>query len=640
MQPLVEPNPERNVPHLSKPSVGAPIAVFLLLAGGAALLAACGLGAASLTDMAWLRDAAGAIVPDGRAERLHWIGDVQIAAILRESAATALALGAVLLAFRRPLARVLAAEPRIEDAGSLGWAEAATAVCVFAASLALAARNLNVPVRSDEAYTMTQASTETIWAILSDYEPPIHILHTLMSWTAHQCLGASLAALRTPAFLAACLTLPALWWFARREFGWLAAAFAVALVGTSPFFIEYATNARGYSLSGLLFMALLLCGQGLARRPNSHLLWGLFAAVTALGLFNHPIMAFSAAVATAWMLLVRWREQGPAGIWPFVAKGAGYCAAAAALALLLYAPALSVSGVDAVFFNVVVAPQEEGRTGFWAALTNAPRSYVWWHMATPIWAQAALLLALLLGAAAPRRPSGQRGVLALATLLGTAVLLAMKPVALRERDTIFLLLAAMMITGAGAALLIKAAWAQLCSQAGLAGRWIDPAGFGAAAVLLVASGFAYWATRPGVTERFAWETGYAPNASKLAAIIHEELRPGDRVFGNFPSIRPVVFHLQRMGRELNEIPPSRHLGGLSYQVGGPRFGHPARFFLVVDGAGDRSAGPLHGRPFDELRPHPHLQFSDHMHEVAAELPGARIYRCLLQPGGNPVSLGH
>lgn len=618
--------------------------MLLLLAGGAAILAAGGLGAASLADADWLRSAADAVVPEGRAERLHWLSDVQLAAILRESAVAALALGAVLLAFRRPLVRVLAAEPGVEDAGGVSRAEAATAFCVFTASGALAARNLNVPVRSDEAYDMTQASTGAIWTILSDHEPPLHILHTLLSWTAHQLLGANPAALRTPAFLAACLTLPALWWFVRREFGWLAAAFAAALVGTSPFFIEYATNARGYSLLALLFMALLLCGQQLARRPNSHLLWGLFAVVVALGLFNHLVMAFPAAVTTVWMLLVRWREQGPAGIWPFVAKGAGYGAAAAALALILYAPALKVSGVDAVFFNAIVQPQAAGRTGLLAVLANAPRSYLWWHMATPIWAQGALLLALLLGVAAPRRPSGQRGVLALATLLGTAALLAMKPVALRERDTIFLLLAAMMVTGAGAALLVKAALAQLCSWVSMAtencalleggrGRWAGPTGLGAAAVLLVLSGFAYWATRPGVTERFAWETGYAPNTSALAAAINAELRPGDHVFGNFPSIRPVVFHLQRMGRTLNEEPLPPMGGGLSYQVGGPISGDPARFFLVVDGAGDRSAGPLHERPFDELRPHRHLQFSDHAHEMAAEVlahpPGARAYRCLL-----------
>ena len=604
--------------------------MLLLLAGGAAILAAGGLGAASLADADWLRSAAGEIVLDGRAERLHWMGDVQLAATLRESAVAALALGAVLLAFRRPLARVLAAEPKVDAAGGVSRAEAATACCVFAIGGALAARNLNAPVRSDEAYTMTQASTETIWTILSDYEPPIHTLHFVLSWTAHQFLGASPAALRTPAFLAACLTLPALWWFVRREFGWLAAAFAAALVGTSPFFIEYATNSRGYSLLALLFVALLLCGQGLVRRPNSHLLWGLFAAVTALGLFNHPIMAFPAAVTTAWMLLVRWREQDPAGIWPFVAKGAGCCAAAAALTLLLYAPALSVSGVDAVFFNSLVQPQGAGRTGFLAALANAPRSWVWWHMATPIWVQAALLLALLLGVAAPRRPSGQRGVLALATLLGTAALLAIKPVALHERYTIFLLLAAMMVTGAGAALLVKAAVERLL-HGDLARRFELLQGLGAAAVLLVLSGFTYWATRPGVAERFAWETGYAPNAAALAAAINQELRPGDFVFGCFPSTRPVVFHLQRMGHVLNEAPPPA-FACLSYQVGGPASGDPARFFLVVDGAGDHSAGPIHGRPFDELRPHLHLQFSDHAHKLAAEVlahpPGARAWRCL------------
>ena len=594
-------------------------------------MAACGLGAASVADVDWLRDAVDSIAPGGRAEKLHWTADVQIAAVLRESALSALALGAALLALRRPIVRVLAAQPEVEDAGRISRVEVATACCVFVVAGALAVRNLNVPVRSDEAYDMLQASTATIWTILSDYDPPLHILHTLLSWTAHQLLGVSPAALRTPAFLAACLTLPALWWFVRREFGWLAAAFATALVGTSPFFIEYATNARGYSLLALLFMALLLCGQELVRRPNSHFLWGLFAVVTALGLFNHPVMAFAASVATAWMLLVRWRETGAAGLLSFVVKGMGYCIAAAALTLVLYAPVLTVSGVDAVFFNNYIPDEwRGGRGALFAVLVNAARGYVWWHMATPIWAQAVLFLTLLVGAAAPRLPTGQRGVLAIAAFFGGAALLAVKPVALRERDMIFLLLMVMVVVGAGAALLIKAALTWLRSRVDVAGCWIRPQGIGAASVLLVLSSFAYWATRPGVTERFAWETGYSPNASVLAAAINQDLRPGDHVFGSFPSIRPVVFHLQRMGRDLNES--STAPWGLGYEVDGKRTGAPARFFLVVDGAADRSAGPLHGRSFDELWPHSHLRRSGHDHIVVADPPGARAYRCILQPG--------
>ena len=64
-------------------------------------------------------------------------------------------------------------------------------------------------------------------------------------------------------------------------------------------FIEYATNGRGYTLTCLAFMVLLLCGQGIVRRPEDPVRWGLFAAVAALGLFTHPIMVFPAAVATA-----------------------------------------------------------------------------------------------------------------------------------------------------------------------------------------------------------------------------------------------------------------------------------------------------------------------------------------------------
>ena len=95
--------------------------------------------------------------------------------------------------------------------------------------------------------------------------------------------------------------LPAVWWFMRREYGWLAAAFAAALAGTSPLFIEYATNARGYTLLTLLFMVTLLCGQGLVRRPDDHVRWGLFAAAAVLGFFTTPIMAFPVAIAAVWM---------------------------------------------------------------------------------------------------------------------------------------------------------------------------------------------------------------------------------------------------------------------------------------------------------------------------------------------------
>ena len=416
------------------------IASTLSFAGWAAVVAACGLAAASLADADAIRNVVDGFAPDGKAQILHWIGvgDARIIAVLREGAGTALVLGAVLLAFRRPFTRLLAAEPDVGNARTarIGWLEAAVAACVFAVCVALAARNLDLPIRSDEAYTVTQFATWSLWTILSDYhQPNNHILHTLLVRAAFELLGDSPAALRTPAFLAACLTLPAVWWFVRREFGWLAAAFATALLSTSPFFIEYATNARGYTLTGLAFMVLLLCGQGLVRHPEDHVRWGLFAVVTALGVFTHPLMAFPAAIATAWVVLVRWRETRVAGMRPLAVNGAVWGAVAATLTGLLYAPVLMVSGIDALFFNKATGLDAEGTTGFPAVLANVPRSWLGWHAATPIWAQGALLLALLVGAMAPRLPSGHRGVLALAVALGAGAVFVLYPVALQQRGT-------------------------------------------------------------------------------------------------------------------------------------------------------------------------------------------------------------
>ena len=633
-----------------------PIVATLSFAGCVAIVAACAL-AALLADVEAVRNVADVLTLDGRIPALLGLGrgDARVAAALPEAAGSALAVGLVLLAFRRPIARSLTAEPGPGDAdgarpAGIGRIEAATAVCVLTVFAALAARNLDLPVRWDEAHTFLRFAAGSIWTTLSDYSRPgNHVLHSLAVQAARQFLGDDPAALRLPAFLAACLTLPAVWWFVRREFGWLAAAFATTLVGTSPLFIEYAANARGYTLTCLAFMVLLLCGQGIVRRPEDHVRWGLFAAVTALGVFTNPTMVFPAAIATAWVALARWRETGVAGMRPLVVNGVVWGAAAVALTTLLYAPALMVSGADALFFNEVVQP---GGASFPVVLANAPRIWIAWHAATPVWAQAALLLALLVGAMAPRRPSGHRGVLALAVVLGTGAVFLVKPVFLYPRYTTFLLLATMIVAGAGAACLVDAASARLRSKAhlrsrpGMAGRQARREGLGALAVVLVLGCFSWWATRPEVAEHFAWETGWSPNAPALAVAVHVDLRSGDYLLGGFPTLRPVVFHLRRLGRDVSKVRSAsadelglsglRHTGrrlGM-YRVGGPGSGAPARFHLVVDEAGNRSMGPpLRRRPDEHRRPQYSFRDGSPGHEPIVSLPGAKLYR--LRPPPDP-----
>ena len=628
-------------------SVNEPaIASTLAFAGWTAVAVACGLAAASL-------GAADALAPGGWIRELSGAdpGHPRIAGILAalpEAAGAALVFGAVSIAFRRPIARSLASGPALGSGppSGVGRVEAALAVCVVAACAVLAARNLDLPIRSDEARNFVRFASRPFGTILGDYgDPNNHILHTLLVRSSHLLLGTSPPALRLPAFLAACLTLPAVWWFVRREFGWLAAAFATAFVGASPLFTEYAANARGYTLLGLLFMVLLLCGQRLVRHPDDHVRWGLYAGATALGFFTTPVMAFPAAIAAVWMLLARWREQGAAGLPSFAVRGAWWCAAAAALTLLLYAPALMVSGADAVLFNEAV--QSDG-TGVAAVLANVPRAWFAWHAATPVWAQAALLLALLVGAMAPRLRSGGglRGLLAFAVALGTGAVFLVKPVVLSHRHTIFLLLATMIIAGAGAAHLADAAFARLRSSPGLAGRWVRGGGFGALAVLVVLGCLSWWATRPGAAEHFAWETGASPNASALATAVDGRLRSGDYVLGSPVTMHPFAFHLRRLGREVGwagkagadelEAVGLRHAGPWrflhAYRVGGSGPGAPARFHLVVDEAGNRSVGPPLRRRMDRYRPQYFFREGAPGRDAIVRLPGAKVYRLQPPPG--------
>lgn len=313
------------------------------------------------------------------------------------------------------------------------------------------------------------------------------------------------------------------------------------------------------------------------------------------------------------MLLVRWREQGIAGIRPFAVNGALWCAAAVALTAILYAPVLTVSGVDALFFNEVL---QRSKAGYVTLPINLLQKWGRWHAATPVWAQTVLLLAL-------------------AVVSGTAAVLLAKPVWLRDRFTIFLLLATMMVAGAGLAFLSEATFARFRLSAGVVGRWARGEGFGALAVVLVLGGFSWWATRPGVAEHFAWETGWSPNASALAAAVDGVVSPGDYVFIAFPTSRPFLFHLRRLGRDVCKVrvAPAGEFGLSGIGHRGRRIaawrvgeaGSHARFYLVVDEEGDRGAGPPLRRRIRAYQP----QFSvdvRHGHAMITNLPGAKVWR--------------
>ena len=533
---------------------------IIVALGLASAAVAIGAAVASLLDFDALRRFADGLAPDGDVEVLARATDAQALAALRALAVVAALAAAMLLALRRGF--FLASPPtRPAHAGNAKASAFALTIAglVFVVGIALAWRNLATPVRVDEANAVLRFSSQSLWTVLSHYDSPQnHILHTLLVYVAHRLGGWEVVALRLPAFLAAILVLPAAWCFMRREHGRFAASLATALIATSPLFIEYAANARGHSLMTLFFLLSLLCAQRLLRQSDATGCWALFALCIALGLFTIPIMAFPAAVAVAWMLVVRWRQAGAAAMLPFAARTAAWSGAALALALILYAPVLAVSGYDALFQHKYAE-----RTG--VSWLDGPRllqlawnltAVTWtnWHAATPVWAQATLATLVAIGAVAPRRPTGHRGTFPLAVVLGLGAMLAAKPMLLEIRFTIFLLCASMMIAGAGGAWLVDAALTRFRASAIVRDA---TRGLAVSAALVC---FGWWATRPGVAEWFRWETGWSPSAPALAANIAPLLRPGDVLGFQISPLAGVRFYLHAAGHRLTRIHRQRQHG--------------------------------------------------------------------------------
>ena len=434
-----------------------------VLAGGAvaAVAAAC-LVVASQLGVQWLRDVVDLLAEDRRVVALDRFSDTALSRILLGTAAAAGATAAGLFACRRSLAQALAVPttPPSWRSARVGASEATVAAVVIIGAMAFAAGNLLLPARADESHSITALASQSFWHAWSTYDTPNnHVLHTLLLWVVHRLAGWDLVALRMPAFLAACLVLPATWWFVRREYGWPPAAFATALLGTSPLFVEYATNARGYTLMLLFSVAALACGSEAARRPEAVRWWAGYAAALGLGFFTVPLMAFPAAVAACWMLLLHWRARGRAALPRFALRLAGWSAAGLGLAALLYVPVLLEWGPASLLDNHYVQSVRQ-RDTWWSAGRLAARVAVgpWlsWHLATPPWVQLALLVAVAAGVVTPA-PGRRRGMLAVAAVAGTVAVLLAKPVVLAPRMTLWMLLVCVVMAGAGAAVLWEAA---------------------------------------------------------------------------------------------------------------------------------------------------------------------------------------
>jgi uncharacterized membrane protein len=162
-------------------------------------------------------------------------------------------------------------------------------------------------------------------------------------------LGTSETWLRTLSALFAVAAVPIVWRLAADLFGARTATVAALLLVLNPYYIQYAQEARSYSLTILLVCASTLVLVHAVRRPTA-LRWAGYAALAAGGLYAHVFAAFVILAQGCAVLL------GPV---PGRAKRA-FLVASAAIALLALPIAIAVLTPGNGFVSWIQAPTALG----------------------------------------------------------------------------------------------------------------------------------------------------------------------------------------------------------------------------------------------------------------------------------------
>lgn len=275
--------------------------------------------------------------------------------LIAAAAAAILGAGAAFLRYR-PAAATRLAEAARRLLRSLGrdlgrFAGDRPALAAGAAGVLLRLAFLGVPVRHDEAKTFFSFVAKPFLEGLSNYYVPNnHILHTLLAHLAWRLFGDAPEALRLPAFLAGCALLPLTYLVGRRLFERRTALWATALTAAAPPLVDYATDARGYSLVGALALAAFWV---LAGRQHQPLAWAAAAGLGALGFFAVPVMVLPLAALFLHRLLVAKPAERLGTLGRCLLAGT----ASVALAGALYLPAILRSGVKSLLANPYLDPR-------------------------------------------------------------------------------------------------------------------------------------------------------------------------------------------------------------------------------------------------------------------------------------------
>ena len=215
--------------------------------------------------------------------------------------------------------------------------------------------HISDPMRYDESFSFIHYGSKPFFYVISNYwYPNNHIFHTITVHFWYLILGDAPWVVRLPALIDGILLMPAIYLTARYIYDKQTALLALMLMATSMAFVDYSTNARGYTLYCLCFLALLTIGKFLKSRSSPSSLdpamWILFVLIAVIGFYNIPVMLYPFVLVFSWLMI-------------FPAKNGqrllrqtllGNLTKIIVLVLVVYVPVIVISGIGSLIGNEFV----------------------------------------------------------------------------------------------------------------------------------------------------------------------------------------------------------------------------------------------------------------------------------------------
>ncbi len=413
-----------------------------------AVTALCLLGSVLLSAGGWLpferiKALADGLTPDGNFKILTPFAMDQLRLPLRLGGTLLVLAAAGLLAFRRKtqpfLAKITAALRGLtgelrELAGIFRprpgeWPYLLGLLLVTVGAVLVRLLFTSDPMVHDETYTYIAFAARPWWDLLSDYHlPNNHIFHTVLVKLSTGIFGMQPWAVRLPALITGVLCVPAVYCLGKRLYSRPTGLLAAGLLAALPTWIDYNTNARGYSPMALF--SVLLFGLAIFLREHKNWAgWLLFSGLGVLGFFTLPVFLYPFGMTLAWLVASALVQGAPAygGRWKLLAYAGAFAALTVLLTGLCYLPVVMGSGLDALIANPYVQRLDAGAFGERLG-DRLGGAWYEWNKDLPLWLEITLALGFAAGLVLHRKVSRVRIPPQLTTLAWLAfVLLIQRP---------------------------------------------------------------------------------------------------------------------------------------------------------------------------------------------------------------------